>query len=100
MKIKLVHSHFDTEKLEQVKKEMLSLGAPKIHAVWMECHEHWAALEGCHRIRAAKELGLKPVIVEVGYSDQYVDDIFETDLEDCTISEIADDVTDLMVVEF
>lgn len=69
MKIALVHEHYDGIKLEAVKAEMLTLGAPTIKAVWVECYGRWQALEGCHRIRAAKALGLVPEIEEVEYSD-------------------------------
>ena len=70
MRIALVHIHYDEDHLAQVIEEMKQLGAPKIHAVWMDCYGHWAALEGCHRIRAAKALGLTPEIIEVEYSDE------------------------------
>lgn len=70
MLIALVHSHYDADHLATVKAEMAVRGAPVIKAVWMECHGHWAALEGCHRIRAAAELGLTPLIDEIEYSDE------------------------------
>lgn len=93
MKIALVHDHYDEEHLAKVIDEMKILGAPKIKAVWMECYGHWAALEGCHRIRAAKALGLIPEIDEVGYDD----DTMCSDVlpgynggEDYSIAHIAD----------
>jgi hypothetical protein len=92
MEIALVNNHYDKEHLEAVKKEMLILGAPKIHAVWMECYDLWAALEGCHRIRAAKSLGLIPEIIEVEYSENLCSTIpgYDGD-EDYTISSAVDD---------
>ena len=75
--IALVHDHYDQEHLNEVKKQMLTLGAPKIKAVWMECYNMYAALEGCHRIRAAKELGLTPEIIELDY-----DEVCDFDLTD------------------
>lgn len=93
MIIALVHDHFDADHLEAVKAEMATLGAPIINAVWMECFGHWAALEGCHRIRAAAELGLTPVINEIDYSEE----IMLADLgcddsdEGYTVAQIADD---------
>ena len=80
MYIALVHDHYSEEHLAEVIEEMKKLGAPKIRAVWMECYDHWAALEGCHRIRAAKELGLTPEIIELDY-----DDIADIDLRDKTL---------------
>jgi hypothetical protein len=72
MKVALVHDHYDAAHLEAVKAEMATMGAPVIKAVYMECYDLYAALEGCHRIRAAKELGLVPIIDEVEYSDDAV----------------------------
>lgn len=69
MNIALLHKHYSEEHLEYVKSEMERIGAPVIKAVWMECYNHWAALEGCHRIRAAHALGITPIIEEVDYSD-------------------------------
>lgn len=92
MRIALVHDHYDVEHLAEVIEQMKTLGAPKIHAVWMECYGHYAALEGCHRIRAAKELGLVPEIIETGYSDE----IFA----DYQISEVCDDSYKSTIVEF
>ena len=96
MRIALVHKHFDGKHLEEVKAEMIKLGSPVIKAVWMECYNHYAALEGCHRIRAAKELGLTPVIEEVEYSDKLVDGMDG----EWTVSEIADDSYKSVVIEF
>ena len=70
MIIALAHNHYDEQHLADVQAEMTRLGAPTIKAVWMPCYDMWAALEGCHRIRAAHALGLTPVIEEVEYSDE------------------------------
>lgn len=45
--------------LEEVKAEMLVRGAPVIRVV--DCTDYLMALEWCHRIAAAHELGLQPV---------------------------------------
>lgn len=71
--ILLVHDHFNETHLESVKREMLILGAPVIRAV--ENGEEWIALEGCHRIRAAKALGLVPVIEPVTDEEITLDDL-------------------------
>lgn len=96
MKIALVHDHYDAGHLAEVKAEMLTLGAPVIKAVWMECYDMYAALEGCHRIRAAKELGLEPIIDEIEYSDDLVDG---TD-GDVTIADICDSANRATIIEF
>jgi len=101
MKIALVHDHYSEEHLAEVIEQMKSLGAPKIHAVWMECYGHFAALEGCHRIRAAKVLGLVPEIIEVDYSDEMASTILGYDGdEDYPISEICDDSYRSTIIEF
>ena len=96
MTIALVHKHYDATHLEAVKAEMAKLGAPVVKAVWMECYGHYAALEGCHRIRAAKELGLVPLIVDVEYSDDLVDGMDG----EWTVSQIADDSYKAELIEF
>lgn len=51
----------ETDKLSQVIKQMRSLGAPTIEVV--DCGDFYMALEGSHRLAAAHELGLAPVLV-------------------------------------
>ena len=75
---------------------MATLGAPVIKAVYMDCYDLYAALEGCHRIRAAKELGLTPIIEEVKYSDDLVDGIDG----EWTVSEIADCCHKSTIIQF
>ena len=104
MQIALTHEHYDEAHLEAVKAEMQALGAPTIKAVWMECWGVWAALEGCHRIRAAAELGLVPEIDEVEYSEEVTTD--EIGLGDAfggdtwTIAEIADGACKATIITF
>jgi len=102
MNIALLHDHYTEEHLKEVMKEMKTLGAPTIKAVWMDCYGHWAALEGCHRIRAAKELGLVPNIEEVEYSDDpfEADDHAEERCKAYIISEVADDSYRNIVITF
>lgn len=68
MDIALFHKHYNPEHLEEVKAKMLVLGAPVIKAAWSEMYGCWLAIEGCHRIRAAKALGLTPVINDISNS--------------------------------
>lgn len=100
MRIALIHNHFDQEHLNKVAEEMQTLGAPEIHAVWHPLYEHWVALEGCHRIRAAEKLGLTPEIIEVEYSDEMLSSIIEPDQDDYQISEICDDSHNAVIIEF
>ena len=101
MRIALVHNHFDSEKLQRVIEEMKVLGAPEIHAVWHPAYDHWVALEGCHRIRAAKELGLTPEIIEVEYGEEMASTVtgYDGD-EDYPICEICDDSHNAVIIEF
>ena len=69
MTIALLHDHYTQDHLTEVQAEMVTMGAPEIKAVWMDCYDMWAALEGCHRIRAAHKMRLTPVIIELEYND-------------------------------
>jgi hypothetical protein len=69
MRVTLLHDHYDTDHLADVVTEMRSLGAPTIKAIWDEGNGCWIALEGCHRLRAASELGLTPEIDAVEYGN-------------------------------
>ena len=101
MKIALVHKHYDRQHLNDVKREMAELGAPTIKAVWMDCYDCYAALEGCHRIRAAKDLGLTPVIDEIEYSDKKISEIFGTSFEDdYPVSKICDAANRSEIIDF
>lgn len=100
MQIALIHNHFDEQHLKAVKAEMQVLGAPTIKAVWMECWGVWAALEGCHRIRAAADLGIVPEIVEVDYSDEMTTADIGVDLggDVWTIAELADEANTKTII--
>jgi len=67
MKVALIHTYFEEDRLCRVVEEMKALGRPSIRAVWLENKGMWAALEGCHRIRAAAKLGLEPIMMPVPY---------------------------------
>lgn len=62
----LIHD-VDPVKLATVKAEMLTLGAPTIRVV--DCGEYYVALEGCHRLTAAAELGIAPILVVLAQDD-------------------------------
>jgi hypothetical protein len=95
MNIILPHNHFEAAHLAEVIEEMHKLGAPTIKAVRMEAYGAWVALEGAHRLRAAFELGLTPVIDEVEWSETVTtDEAAPGSYDDTwTIAEICDDVS-------
>jgi hypothetical protein len=69
MKIALIHTDYRQSHLEEVIEQMKILGPPVIRAIWCEDRGFWAALEGCHRCRAALKLGLDPIIKPIEYRE-------------------------------
>lgn len=67
MKIALIHESYELSKLLSVIEEMKVLGPPHLRAIWCERRGFWIALEGCHRTRAARKLGLEPVMIPTPY---------------------------------
>ncbi len=65
MKVILLHSYFDPLHLDEVREEMRRRGAPRIRGFWSTTYNMWMAIEGCHRLRAAKELGLTPTMKDI-----------------------------------
>jgi hypothetical protein len=53
-----------------VRNEMQEMGAPTIEVV--DCGDHYMALEGSHRLAAAKDLGLVPMLT-VRDQDEMID---------------------------
>lgn len=80
----LLHASFDQQHLDEVISEMQTLGTPTVRVIWSEVYGAYLALEGCHRIRAAKQLGLVPVFEEVEFEDvtEVVNDVCDGILED------------------
>lgn len=79
------------------------LGAPSIKAVWIECYNAWVALEGCHRIRAAFDLGLIPEIEEIEYSEDETLTNVGVDHDcgdDCTIADVCSDAYKNQMIHF
>ncbi len=58
----------DMDHLAEVVAEMEKRGAPTIEVV--DCGDYYQALEGSHRIAAAKALDLVPVLVIHGQDDE------------------------------
>ncbi len=81
----------NADHLEMVKAEMATLGAPIIRAVHFG-EGVYVALEGSHRIVAAAELGLEPIIDEIEYSDEMITIQWDGGEEEFMISELADSI--------
>lgn len=58
-----LHHYFRPAHLEHVVGEMLRRGAPVLRAYFDEGTGIWFAREGTHRLRAAKRLGLAPILI-------------------------------------
>jgi hypothetical protein len=69
MMIYAIHAP-EADKLAHVIEQMCSLGSPSIEVV--DCGDYYMALEGSHRLAAAHELGLTPVLV-VRSKDEMLD---------------------------
>ena len=108
MLVSLVHDFFEPAHLEQVKKEMLELGAPTIRVI--DCCDYYSAVEGCHRLRAAKALGLVPKFVVIDIDDDLsngldslMSEIPGLDLDngdDSTVDWFLSDATRRALIEF
>ena len=103
MRVYLVHEHYNPGHLENVKVQMTTLGAPVIHAVFVERVEAWVALEGCHRLRAAHDLGITPRIEEIDYSGNVlIREIVEDPniKDDVSIDDYIDNLNDTIFLDF
>ncbi len=58
-----LHEHFRPDHLQHVIAEMQRRGPPRIRAHFDG--EAWFAKEGTHRLRAAKALGVTPILVPI-----------------------------------
>ena len=99
----IVPNAIDDKHYNDVKSYMSKAGAPVIKAVYMPCWDMWVALEGSHRVHAAKELGLEPVIKEVGYSDDSMDNYTDDRADDMgmTVADFCDRAyQNAIVIEF
>lgn len=93
MEIALYHNHYTEQHLEEVKAEMVKRGAPVIRAIWSEAYGMWMAVEGCHRIRAAKALGIVPVIKDISNSKTVIIQIDGCN-EKVNVAQLAEELTD------
>lgn len=60
-----LHRHFSPSHLADVVAAMRIMGPPRIRAYYDATSGAWFALEGTHRLRAALQLGMSPVMVPV-----------------------------------
>lgn len=67
MMIYAIHAS-EAEKLARVIEQMRALGAPALRVV--NCGDYYMALEGSHRLAAAAELGLTPVLTVYEQDDE------------------------------
>jgi len=68
MEVYLAHNHYDKAHLEEVKAVMLKMGAPTIRVIDMG-EGLYAAIEGCHRLRAAAALDITPNFDVLDYDE-------------------------------
>lgn len=78
--------------LAEVKEQMKIMGTPKIRAFYDKAEGLYWALEGSHRIIAAKELGLEPEIEEVEYNDELITVQWDGYDEEFKASEFIDEL--------
>lgn len=93
MEIILTHKHFEQSHLEEVKNIMEIKGTPSIRAIWSEVYGAWLAVEGCHRVRAALELGLIPEIIDISENETAIIQCDGEEIE-VNILEYAEELTD------
>ncbi len=99
MEIIVNHNQYYKDHLKQVITEMQTLGAPTIKAVYDECDDVYIALEGRHRIEAAKRLGLTPIIDEIDNTDDILmRDITDMDT-DYTVAEHVNNSMQNQIIE-
>jgi len=65
----------EEERMTDIAQKVMIQGSPKIRAVWSG--DAWLAIEGSHRLKSAKNLGVKPIIEELE-----LDDVVQHDLQD------------------
>lgn len=95
--IYLSHDHYDPDHLVEVKAEMAKLGSPTIRVI--DADGGYWAVEGCHRLRAAEELGVPVNVVVLDPAEQI--DHTTIDLDTCGwFDESAVPVTDYIAWYF
>lgn len=93
MTIALFHKHYTEKHMAEVMVEMENLGSPTIRAIWSDLYGMWLAVEGCHRIRAAKELGLEPIIEDIS-NDETVAIEIDGENAEVSVQNLFEELTD------
>lgn len=65
----------DADRLADIKGEMLELGAPTIRVV--DAGDSYIALEGSHRLAAAHQLGIMPILEVLGQDEEIDPNAFD-----------------------
>jgi hypothetical protein len=63
-------NYVDRDHLKTVVERMKRRGPPTIKVIWCEQYKAWVAIEGSHRLRAAKKLRLVPDFVDVSHKKE------------------------------
>ena len=61
----------DLDHLAEVSKEMDEIGRPVIRVAYDPAYDTYIAFEGSHRLKAAHDKGVKPILDEVDINDVY-----------------------------
>lgn len=61
----------DLDHLAEVSKEMDEIGRPVIRVAYNPAYDSYIAFEGSHRLKAAHDKGIKPILDEVDINDVY-----------------------------
>lgn len=61
----------DLDHLAEVSKEMDEIGRPVIRVAYNPVYDSYIAFEGSHRLKAAHDKGIKPILDEVDINDVY-----------------------------
>lgn len=78
----LIHKEYSQDYLLKVIEKMKELGVPMIRAFYDEFEDVYIAVEGCHRIRAAKALGIEPEWIILDLDEYYDMDVEEPEWSD------------------
>src|SRR5258708_36023041 len=90
--LRIPHPAYDEQKLKSVKAEMRKVGPPIIRVA--RYRDYYMAIEGCHRLTAAAELGFAPVLVVLATNESVevasLDSDFFGDAKFVLAGEVAD----------
>lgn len=82
-----VPNHASTAHLAEMIEGLKKNGAPTVRAIWQG--DHYRALEGSHRVAAAKVLGLPVIIEELQPTDKMLGHDIAALPEDATAGEVS-----------